>query len=155
MFVVTLNRMGRWARIVPALVIVALGMSCGKPPPTQTSASPEFPVTGPEVWKVGGKNYDIEGTAFLSMGNGQTLFVVKVLCDWMPNASDKPVARALAKYAAEHGYERKGAVVTDGKVQPFSGSIGVALIHRVAEVGGKTANYGYRFNFTVADLEQE
>src|ERR1035437_5351212 len=102
--------------------------SCGKPPPTQTSNNPEFPISGAEVWTVSGTNYNIEGTALLVMGNGQTLFVIKALCEYQPDASHTPIARSLAKYAVAHGYHKKvSASWGNGRPQPFSGGVGVAL----------------------------
>ena len=94
-------------RLLSILTLTLLCVSGGGAPPTQTSGNPECPVTGTEVWTIAGKNYDIEGTALLTMGNGQTLFIVKALCASQPDRSWMPVARALAKYAIDHGYHKK------------------------------------------------
>ena len=96
---------------------------CGKAPPTQTSTNPELPLTGAEVWKVDGTNFNVEGTAALVMGNGQTLVVVKALCDFRADGSHRPIAEALAKYAVDHGYQNAlTASSSGGAPRPFSGS---------------------------------
>ena len=79
-------------------------ITVGLPPQTQTSRNPESAITGAEVWKVSGTNYSIQGTSLLSLGNGQTMFTVKVLCEFLPGTNDKPIARSIAKYAVDHGY---------------------------------------------------
>lgn len=135
--------------ILPMLVLLC--SSCGKTP-TQTSNNPEFPITGAEVWTVSGTNYNIEGTALLVMGNGQTLFVVKALTDHNPDGSQQPVARCLAKYAVDHGYHKRAiSSWGNGRPQPFSGAVGVALIHKTG-LGPSSVSYGYRYSFTVAEL---
>ena len=136
------------------LIVALLCSSCGKPAPTQTSNNPEFPITGAEVWIVSGTNYNIEATTLLVMGNGETLFVIKALCDYRPDASHKPIARSLAKYAVDHGYHKKvSASWGNGRPQPFSGAVGVALINKIA-VGATSASYGYRYSFQIAELAE-
>jgi hypothetical protein len=128
--------------------------SFGKPPQTQTSFNPEFPITGAEVWSVLGTNYSIEGTSLLVMGNGQTLFVVKALCNFAPDATHKPIAQSLAKYAVEHNYHKKvSASWANGIAQPFSGLIGVALIQQ-RNNGVLTLSSGYRYTFQIQELEK-
>jgi hypothetical protein len=127
--------------------------SFGKPPQTQTSSNPEFPITGAEVWSVLGTNYNIEGTSLLVMGNGQTLFVVKALCNFAPDATHKPIAQLLAKYAVEHGYHKRvSASWGNGIAQPFSGVVGVALIQQSSK-DFLTLSSGYRYTFPITELE--
>jgi hypothetical protein len=127
--------------------------SFSKPSQTQTSSNPEFPITGAEVWNVRGTNYNIEGTSLLVMGNGQTLFVIKALCNFAPDVTHKPIAQSLAKYAVEHGYHKKvSASWRNGIAQPFSGVIGVALIQQSGS-GILTLSSGYRYTFQVSELE--
>jgi hypothetical protein len=123
---------------------------------TQTSPNPEFPITGAEVWDISGTNYNIEGTSLLVMGNGQTLFVIKALCDFQPDASHKPIARSLAKYAVGHGYHKKVSASwgNDGKPQPFSDAVGVALIHK-SGIGPLAVSSGYKYHFTVVELQDK
>jgi len=129
--------------------------SFSKPPQTQTSPNPEFPITGAEVWSVLGTNYNVEGTSLLVMGNGQTMFIVKALINFKPDATHKPIAQSLAKYAVEHGYHKKvSASWGNGVAQPFSGVIGVALI-RQSSSGLLSLNSGYRYTFPVKDLEEK
>jgi hypothetical protein len=129
--------------------------SFGKPPQTQTSSNPEFPITGAEVWSVLGTNYNIEGTSLLVMGNGQTLFVVKALCNFAPDATHKPIAQSLAKYAVEHGYHKKvSASWGNGIAQPFSGVTGVAFIQQ-RNNSVLTLNSGYRYTFQIQELERK
>jgi hypothetical protein len=129
--------------------------SCGKRPTTRTSQNPEIPITGAEVWKVNGTNFNIEGTACLIMGNDQTLFIVKALCDFSPNASHKPIACNLAKYALDHTYPAKLKQASwNGKGIPFSGSIGVALIQK-QNIGNVSASSGWRYPFTVQELTEQ
>ena len=147
-----------------ALVTVALIVgACGKPPPTQTSNNPELPLTGTEVWSVSGTNFNIEGTAALLLRNGQTLLVVKALCDFQANASHRPIGRALAKYAVDHGYQNRLAsssssssspLSAPGARRPFSGSVGVALTQK-RSIGSVSASTGYRYSFTVAELQDQ
>ncbi len=136
------------------LCLALLCVSCGQEPRTQTSGNPEGPVTGPEVWKIDGTNFNVEGTACLVMGNGQTLFVVKAITDFPPNASHKPIARVLAKYAVDNGYPGKvKQSYWNGKPTPFSGSIGVALFQKRG-VGSVAVAAGWKYNFTVEELKQ-
>ena len=138
--------------IVPCLVLLCA--SCGKAPPTQTSNNPEAPVTGPEIWNVNGTNFNIEGTACLVMGNGQTLFVVKAITDFAPGAADQPIARALAKYAVDNGYPGKvKQSYGNGKPTPFSGGIGVALFRKQG-VGSMAVAAEWKYHFTVKELQQ-
>jgi hypothetical protein len=138
-----------------ALAIALLVSACGKAPPTQTSTNPELPLTGAEVWKVGGTNFSVEGTAALVMGNGQTLLVVKALCDFQADTSHRPIAQALAKYAVEHGYQK---AITEssrgGKLPPFSGAVGVALTQK-RSIGSVAASSGYRYSFKAAELQPQ
>ena len=148
---------------LPALAVGLLISGCGKAPPTQTSNNPEFPLTGAEVWNVSGTNFNVEGTAALLLGNGQTLLVVKALCDFQASASHRPIARALAKYAVEHGYQNRLASSSSsspspssapGARRPFSGSVGVALTQK-RSIGSVSASTGYRYSFTVAELQDQ
>jgi len=141
-------------RNLTLLCLALLCVSCGQKPRTQTSGNPEAPVTGPEVWKINGTKFNVEGTACLVMGNGQTLFVVKAITDFPPNASHKPIARALAKYAVDKGYPGKVEQSSwNGKPTPFSGSIGVALFQK-SGVGSVAVAAGWKYNFTVEELKQ-
>ena len=152
---------------LPALAVGLLMSGCGKAPPTQTSNNPELPLTGPEVWNVAGTNFNVEGTAALLLGNGQTLLVVKALCDFQANASHRPIGRALAKYAVDHGYQNRLASSSSsssssspssasalGARRPFSGSVGVALTQK-RSIGSVSASTGYRYSFTVAELQDQ
>src|SRR5215510_6109155 len=94
------------AFLTTALAVALVVSACGKAPPTQTSTNPEVPLTGAEVWSLAGTNFNIEGTAALILRNGRTLLVVKALCGFPANASHKPIAQALAKYAVDHGYQK-------------------------------------------------
>ena len=77
------------------------------------------------------------------------MFVIKALCDYQPDASHTPIARSLAKYAVAHGYHKKvSASWGNGRPQPFSGAVGVALSHKIG-VGSAYVSSGYRYNFTV------
>src|SRR5262245_54471357 len=139
-----------------ALATVALIITaCGKPPPTQTSNALELPLTGAELWSMGGSNFNVEGTAALLLRNGQTLLVVKALCDFQANASHRAIAQALAKYAIDHGYQN---ALTNGlgssPRRPFSGSVGVALTRRKT-IGSVAASTGYRYNFTITELQAQ
>jgi len=128
---------------------------CGKAPPTQTSTNPELPLTGAEIWKVDGTNFNVEGTAALVMGNGQTLLVVKALCDFQADGSHRPIAEALAKYAVDHGYQNAlTASSSGGAPRPFSGSVGVALTQK-RSIGSVAANSGYRYSFKIAELQAQ
>ena len=144
------------ARILTTLAFSMLILSCGKgSSQTQTSNNPEFPITGAEVWNISGTNYNIEGTSLLVMGNGQTLFVVKALCDFQPDVSHKPIARSLAKYAVDHRYHKKvSASWGNGKPQPFSEAVGVALIHK-SGADPLAVSSGYKYHFTVAELQDK
>ncbi len=125
----------------------------GKPQQTQTSSNPESPITGPEVWRLSATNYDIQGTALLTMGNGQTLFVIKALCDFVPDKTHKPVAYLLAKYAVDRGYLKKVKQSWwNGTPQQFSGTVGVALMQK-SHGDSSAPNSGYRYSFTVAELD--
>jgi hypothetical protein len=125
----------------------------GKPQQTQTSSNPESPITGPEVWSVSATNYDIQGTALLTMGNGQTLFIIKALCNFVPDKTHRPVARSLAKYAVDHGYLKKVKQSWwNGTPQQFSGAVGVALMQK-SRGDFSAPNSGYRYSFTVAELD--
>ncbi len=136
------------------LCLALLCGSCGQEPRTQTSGNPEAPVTGPEVWNVNGTNFNVEGTACLVMGNGQTLFVVKAITDFAPQAFHKPIARALAKYAVDNGYPSKVKQSSwNGTPTPFSGSIGVALFQKRG-VGSVAVAAGWKYNFTAEELKQ-
>jgi hypothetical protein len=121
---------------------------------TQTSSNPEIPVSGPAVWKIAGVEYKIEGTAFLVMGNGQGLFIVKALCDFSPNASHRRFAESLARYAVAQELQKKAALVWNGKPLPFSGSIGVALMQQQSALIF-TATSGHKYIFTVDELEKK
>ena len=166
-------------RVVAGLAVALFVTSCGKPPPsqlatrstnswllvnrptnnaiplqTQTSGNPESPLSGAEVWNVSGTNYSIEGTALLALGKGQTMFVVKAISEFYPNQSHKSVARALAKYAFDHGYvSRVTQSWWNGVPQQFSGSVGVALIQKYPDASSNSSS-GYRYQFSVADLEE-
>jgi hypothetical protein len=141
--------------LTTALAVALLFSACGKAPPTQTSTNPELALTGAEVWNVSGTNFNIEGTAALRMGNGQTLLVVKALCDFQANASHKPIAQALAKYAVDHGYQKAIAASSRGGTLPlFSGSVGVALTKR-RSIGSVAASSGYRYSFKIAELQPQ
>jgi hypothetical protein len=143
------------ASLTTALAVALLASACGKAPTTQTSTNPELPLSGAEVWKVSGTNFNIEGTAALVMGNGQTLLVVKALCDFQANASHKPIAQALAKYAVDHGYQNAiTASSRGGKLPPFSGAVGVALTQK-RSIGSVAAASGYRYSFKVAELQPQ
>jgi len=142
-------------QIIGIICLALLVSSCGKPPPAKTSTNPEPPVTGRETWVINGTNYSIEGTAMLIMGNGTSLFVVKGLCDFAPDASHEPLARRLAKYAVDHGYHAKvKQTVWNGQTIPFSGNIGVALMQQ-RSVGSVAMNAGYRYNFNVDELTKK
>jgi hypothetical protein len=135
------------------LLAYSSATNSGKPQQTQTSPNPESPITGPEVWSISGTNYDIQGTALLTMGNGQTLFVIKALCDFVPDNTYKPVAWLLAKYAVDHGYHKKVKQSWwNGMPQQFSGSVGVALMHK-SHGDSSLPNSGYRYSFPLAELD--
>jgi hypothetical protein len=88
------------------------------------------------------------------MGDGQTMFVIKALCTFSPDKTHEPVARAIAKYAVDHGYTKKVAQSWwNGVLQQPSGAIGVALM-RLSE-DGSTAVSGFRYHFTIADLQDQ
>src|ERR1035437_3117366 len=125
--------------IIPLITcFVLLFTSCGKPPQTQTSPNPEAPITGPEVWNVNGPKFNIEGTALLVMGNGQTLFIFKALCDFAPDQTHRPLARAITKYAVDNGYPSKVKESSwNGKPTPPSDGIGVALLKVFDEFVGR------------------
>jgi len=128
-------------------------ITVGLPPQTQTSRNPESAITGAEVWKVSGTNYNVQGTSLLTMGNGQTMFIVKAFCDFVPSSKDKLIARSIAKYAVDHGYQAKVKESWwNGVPQQFSGAVGVALMQK-APAGSAPPAAGWRYNFTVAELQ--
>ena len=111
--------------IVPGDTNVAIGAS----PQVPMNPNPEAPITGAEVWNVSGTNYSIQGTTLLTLGNGQTMFTVRALCDFPPSTKDKPIARSIAKYAIDHGYTTKVKQSSwNGIPQQSSGAIGVSLM---------------------------
>ncbi len=134
--------------------VVATGsnVAIGVPPKTPMNPNPESPITGAEVWKVSGTNYSIQGTSLLSLGNGQTMFTVKVLCEFLPGTNDKPIARSIAKYAVDQGYTAKVKESWwNGVPQQFSGAVGVALMQKPAGDSLLPAA-GYRYNFKISEL---
>jgi hypothetical protein len=153
------------APVTLGVVVAALFCSCGKSPeqeakhPTALGLSnvvpvnpnPEAPITGAEVWIVSGTNYNIQGTSLLTLGNGQTMFTVKALCEFPPSSNDRPIARSLAKYAIDHGYTAKVKQSSwNGIPQQPSGAIGVSLMQNTPP--GYPAP-GYRYSFTIAELQ--
>ena len=80
------------------------------------------------------------------------MFVVKALTDFYPTASDRDVAKSIARYAIEHGYNKKVvSVSSNGKNVKISDYIGVALIKK-GDLGGLTGAYGYRYHFKISDV---
>src|ERR1035437_6136684 len=142
--------------IIPLITcFVLLFTSCGKPPQTQTSPNPEAPITGPEVWNVNGTKFNIEGTALLVMGNGQTLFIVKALCDFAPDQTHRPLALAITKYAVDNGYPSKVKESSwNGKPTPPSDGIGVALFQKQT-MGSVAMSSGCRYSFGINELKVE
>ena len=139
--------------IILSSVLFVLLSGCENPPKqTQTSTNPEVPITGKEVWTIEDTDWTIEGTAMLIMGNGTGLCVVKAHVDFSPNATHRPMARSLAKYAVKNKYHKKVSnAVHNGKPVKFSGGIGVALVDR----HGLGLNSGYRYSFKVDELQTE
>jgi hypothetical protein len=132
------------------MVLLSNGTNSGIPQQTQTSSNQESPVTGREVWSVSGTNYDIQGTALLTMGNGQTMFVVKALCDFTPGKAHKPLAQSLARYAVDHGYLAK-LPRPSGAAPRFSEVVGVALMQKPKD-RSSTPSSGYRYSFALAEI---
>ena len=103
------------APVTLGVAVAVLFCSCGKSPEQQAknpialglsnvvpmNPNPDAPITGAEVWTVSGTNYSIQGTSLLTLGNGQTMFTVKALCDFPPSTNDRPIARSIAKYAID------------------------------------------------------
>ena len=78
---------------------VTTGSNSATAVPLQTpmNSNPEAPITGTEDWNVSGTNYSIQGISLLSLGNAQTMFTLKALCDFQPGTNDTPIARSIAQ----------------------------------------------------------
>ena len=140
--------------VVFALAFLLFCSACRRTPSaqTRTTRNPEIPITGPEVWDINGTAYQIEGTSWLLMGNGRSLFVIKAIVEFTPSASHRPVAAQLAKYATDNGYTDKMKGRTwQGRPVPYSGSIGVTLC-QTRGLGSAHVFAGYRYNFDNEEL---
>jgi hypothetical protein len=117
---------------------------------TQGFGSPELPASGPETWNIAGKPYQIEGTAILNLSSGEVMSTVNVRCDFPPRIEDQPYARLVAKYAVEHGYRIQESKL-NGRRQPVSDHLGVALVYR----HGSDAPECHRYVFSISEIRAE
>lgn len=135
-------------------VVLALVSACGPGRSSRTTLNPQIPVSGPETWTVGVREWSIEGTDLILSPDGSAMLAVKALFQEKAGPSQEPLARELATYALHHGYLEKAAsaLPEDGRFS-VAANIGVALINRVSTPVGSVAG-GYRYNFQAKDLQE-
>ncbi|PWU19304.1 MAG: hypothetical protein C5B50_06835 [Verrucomicrobia bacterium] len=112
---------------------------------TQTSPNLELPATGQDTWRIGGTDYRIEGTAIITLANGDLMPIVKARCDFVPGKQHEALARPLAKYAVDHGYTIREAS-NNGLRQQVSPNIGIAFIYKPDPGSGRARCWRYSFD---------
>lgn len=138
--------------------------NCGGPRNmTQTSSHSQFAVSGPTVWTIGGKQYEIESTYLIVLKEG-VQFTINYLCpaDLDPHGLSREQATEealpLMIYAYDNGLYQSTKVTQlgrDSKLMPVS-RIGVALIRKkvAGSEGGASLGQsgGYRVALTLDEI---
>jgi hypothetical protein len=135
-----------------ATLLILTLLTCASVGTAQITDYREEPVTGGEVWRVGGRNVQVRGTVITE---GE-LFTVHAFVDHAPAPEDdRPLAALIARYGVERGYLENARKYNrySEEYRVLAEVVGVVLIHVEDETTG--AYSASSFAFPIGELYGE